>query len=64
MKKSIFFKSYIHKCSIQSGNKFFNFSKIQITHGKTGISFFMMQFYQFLIFQQGNFYSLGSSIYN
>ena len=64
VEKGIFFKSHINKCCIQSGNKFFYFSQIKVTHSKTCIRFFMMQFYKFFILEQGDFNAQGSSIYD
>ena len=64
MKKGVFLKTNIHEGGIQSGDKLFNFSQVKVSYGETGICFFMMQFYELFIFQQGDFYAKGGSIYD
>jgi hypothetical protein len=64
VEKSVFFKTYIHKSGVQPGDEFLYFSKIKITYGKAGITFFIMKLYQSLVFEQGDLYTLRGSINN
>jgi hypothetical protein len=49
VQKSVFLKSNIHKCRVQTRDQFFDFAEIEVAHGKAHICFFVMQFHQLFI---------------
>jgi len=64
MKKSVFGVADIHKCGIQAGCKLGDFAKVDVSDRKIGFAFFIVDFHQRLVFQQGDFHLFRGAVNN
>lgn len=52
MKESVFFETDIYEAGVQSGHQLSDFAHVHIADGKGKVSFFFLELYQVLVFQQ------------